>query len=532
MQFVVFLMQILDINNLRKFCLSKTGRILLLTVLGIIGTLSQAPYSVWVASVISLAFMMVLTGLSGSVKQVFFQVLLYFTVYSVCEISWLDHVMQGFGELPLAVSYLAILCLALCYHALPYAVTAALAFKLSRGRKAVFILCFMPLGFILSDFYISVFLTGFPWIYPGYGCLTGPLKNFAPFIGVVGIDALIYIFSASIALTASRRFLFLPVAAMILLVAIFLEGISFVTPQKSVEALLVQGNLEQSVRNTASKAEIAVSTYWRLTKDKLKDDLLVIWPESAMPLPLELSDSLVGSLDKVLKQNNTTLVTGIFSVKNLHTPDLKIYNAMTVLGKRDDVDAYKTYNKRALVPFGEVVPFADLLRPLGSIFAIPNSSFTYGDETQSPVKAGLHTYIPAICFEAVFSSMMRKMDSEDTSGIIMISVDSWFGPTRAPLMHLDIARMRSLELQKPMLRATNSGITAYIDEKGQIVKSIPSDKEETMSVEFVPVKGQTPYSRFGYLGVYLIMLILLGAGISGLFIKTDDLKTVENIVRP
>ncbi|MDY6471159.1 MAG: apolipoprotein N-acyltransferase, partial [Succinivibrio dextrinosolvens] len=191
------------------------------------------------------------------------------------------------------------------------------------------------------------------------------------------------------------------------------------------------------------------------------------------------------------------------------------------------------YQKRKLVPFGEFVPFEDILRPLGSIFVIPNSSFSYGPDEQLPITINNHKFIPAICYEAIFPEVISSMDSEQTNGIIMVSNDSWFGPTQAPQQHLNIARMRAMELQKPMLRCTNSGITAYIDENGKVVDRLPQDQEGVLTVQFSPVKGQTFYSKYGTQTLFLILLILLFLGIRGLRQKDDPTKeTMSKLVRP
>ena len=84
-----------------------------------------------------------------------------------------------------------------------------------------------------------------------------------------------------------------------------------------------------------------------------------------------------------------------------------------------------------------------------------------------------------------------------------------------------------------MLRDTNSGITAYINEKGEVVKTMPTDVEGVEQFDFVPVEGQSLFSKFGNLGLYLIMLILLGFGIYGRFAKRNTYyDQVEKLIRP
>ena len=115
----------------------------------------------------------------------------------------------------------------------------------------------------------------------------------------------------------------------------------------------------------------------------------------------------------------------------------------------------------------------------------------------------------------------------------MLSNDSWFGPTKAPVQHLNIARMRSLELQKPMLRDTNSGITAYIDEFGKIQKVMPTDVASSIDFTFTPVSGQTLYSKIGNYGLLGIIVLLILFGIYGNVRKPDELKEQMNkLIRP
>lgn len=527
---ILFLMNALDGSRLLSIVNSKWGGALCALVLGVLLSCALAPFEIWPAAVLAYSFLMMLLSAAKSKKKVFFTTLIFYASYATVSLSWLNFVMEGFGELPAVLSNFVIIVFSIFYIALPYSVLNTIAFYLSKGRTAVFLICFMPVAFTAGDFFTGWFLSGFPWLYPGYSCVDGPLKNYAPFIGVRGICALIYIMSGAIALTALRRFLFLPVAAVILLLGIFLEGISFVTPLKNIEVTMVQGNIEQQVRNDGSKTREVVATYWDLTKDKIEKDRLVIWPESALPFALEYGTALVEDLNNAFKDKESTLITGILS-----TPDagLHAYNSIIALGETDDVLSITPYNKRELVPFGEIVPFAKLLRPLGSIFVIPNSSFSYGNMVQEPVRVKGLQFTPAICYEAIFPETVKAMDSDKTNAIVMLSNDSWFGPTKAPVQHLNIARMRSLELQKPMLRDTNSGITAYINQSGKVEKIMPSDVAGSVDFTFTPVAGQSPYSSFGNYGVLIIIALLVMFGIYGLVRKPDQIQEQMNkLIRP
>lgn len=532
MQFFIkiyfILSSLLDGKRLLTLINKPLGMCLSSMVLGAIMSLSIAPVEKWPFAVIALGFFMMQLYTCKFTPQVGLLSVLFFGTYATLSLTWLNYVMEGFGQVPLVLSYIIITGFSFGYIGFTYAFLNMLAFSIAKKKKAVYICCFVPIGFIIADYIVYYYLSGFPWLYIGYSCVEGPLKNYAPFVGVRGINLALYVLSAALALTALRKFLFLPVAAMILLVGVFLENLPQVEKMPTINASLVQANITQSVHNNAASVNEIFSTYWTLTKPKLSNSKIVVWSESALPIDYYSSAELIGDLDTVLKTDKTALVTGIFT-----SSQNKIFNSIVHIGDGADLAHDLPYQKRKLVPFGETVPFEDVLRPLGSIFVIPNSSFSSGPDEQLPITINNHKFIPAICYEAIFPEVISSMDSEQTNGIIMVSNDSWFGPTQAPQQHLNIARMRAMELQKPMLRCTNSGITAYIDENGKVVDRLPQDQEGVLTVQFSPVKGQTFYSKYGTQTLFLIMLILLVLGIRGLRQKDDPAKeTMSKLIRP
>ncbi len=522
------LSSLLDGQRLLKILNKPIVMCISAALLGAVMSMGLAPIGKWPFTVIALVFFMVMLYKCEFKEQSFVLVFIFFGTYSTLSLTWLNFVMEGFGQVPMILSYIIIVAFSFCYIGIPYAVTTLIFYIFSSKKRASFILCFVPVAFALGDYLISVLLTGFPWVYPGYACVEGPLKNFAPFVGIRGINLILYILCGALALTALRKFLFLPIAGIILAVGILLENIPQVQKLPPINASLVQANITQSVHNNAASINEIFGSYWNLTKPNMSSADLVVWSESALPVDYYSSAELVNDLDTVFKNDKTALITGIFSIAQG-----KVYNSMVHLGNGASLEKDLPYLKRKLVPFGEFVPFEKYLRPIGSIFVIPNSSFSFGPEIQEPFKINDRKFIPAICYEAIFPGIIADLDAADTNGIVMISNDTWFGPTQAPEQHLNIARMRAMELQKPMLRCTNSGITAYIDEMGNVIERLPSDKEAVLNVKFTPVEGQTVYSKYGNFGFFLIMMLLIFLGIYDLKRKNDPLKdTLNRIVRP
>lgn len=566
---------------------SKVGLVITSVALGLIATLGFAPYNMWVVSLVSLSFEFCFIASLKSKKQVFFSTLLYFTALNTITLEWLNFVMVDFGGLPYAVSFL-IETLFSCYLAIFHAFFATVAYKYSMQKyqpykkleeeeesleddeeavemadrstvgsfipqgitqnylfpvlkfangkeyrffKNAFLLCFLPVALILADFIIGWLFTGFPWMYFGYSVIEGPFSAYAPLIGVRGISLILFICAGALALAIERRYIYLPVAGVLFSFGIFVLGVKYTTPLKPLDVIGIQGNIPQAIKWDPRQTKPSIDKYISLTIDHFGKTELIVWPESAMPVFFEQVKPLIRLLNKTAYDNNTAMIIGMQRV----TPDKHSFNSMFLLGQKETLAEIQTYDKRQLVPFGEVVPFEEYTRQIGSIFNFPMSGFTHGSYKQKPMhleKQDLYL-IPALCYESIFPELMTSLHDEHTNGIIMISNDSWYGDTRGPQEHLAIAQMRSLEMQKPMIRVTNSGITAYINEKGEVVKRLPSNVDGALQMEFVPTKGMTPYVRFGNIPLYIMLILLIGIGI---YLRSQDqderIAMLKEMIRP
>lgn len=513
---------------------SRLGLVLFPLLLGVLGSMGFAPLEKWPLTLAALSLMFYLMGGYGTKKALFVAVLSFFTTLNAITLWWLNFVMEGFGGMPMLLSNLVVILFSI-YLALPYALLSCLAKRFCMDKLPVLLLCFIPAGFVLSDFIISWLFGGFPWVYPGYTALHGPLSAFAPLIGVRGINLMFYLLAGVIALTLKRQFIYLPAAGVIFIIGVFCSSLSFTTDvDKPLKVSLVQGNIMQSVKWRPEMVGPTISTYWNLTAPLIAKDHLIIWPESAIPLYLERARGLVQDLNAVMHEQGSLLITGL---QHKDEAANAAYNALIILGQDEslspDTSELNHYDKRKLVPFGEVVPFEEFLRPLGSIFNFPMSSFTPGKTDQKNIRAFDHELIPAICYEAIFPELISSMNEETSGAIVMLSNDSWFGTTSGPKQHLNIARMRCLELQKPMLRATNSGITAFINKQGEVNDVLPSDEAGVLNGEVTCALGLTPYSRFGNIPLWVLTVLLVGAGVYYRWREPDKQKQVlESLVRP
>ncbi|MBU1555244.1 MAG: apolipoprotein N-acyltransferase, partial [Gammaproteobacteria bacterium] len=287
----------------------------------------------------------------------------------------------------------------------------------------------------------------------------------------------------------------------------------------SLDVLLVQGNIKQELRWAPEQEWPTMLKYLDLTRPHFRTDL-VIWPEAAIPQLEPLAESYLDNLNRAALYADTAVISGILDY-NVKTQ--QAWNNLIVLGKRyadsSDGDYFyghgNRYSKHQLLPIGEFVPFESWLRKLAPIFDLPMSSFTRGAYVQPNLVANGYHLLPVICFEIAFPAQIAANMTTDTQLLLTVSNDAWFGDSIGPHQHLQIAQMRALEFGRPLLRATNTGITAVVKPDGSISKVAPQFSETVLQDTVQLSSGQTPYARFGDLWLWLLStaVLLFSAGL-------------------
>lgn len=258
--------------------------------------------------------------------------------------------------------------------------------------------------------------------------------------------------------------------------------------------------------------------YRNLTESLWESDI-VIWPEAAIPKLEGLSQPFLVELDYTAAQTDTGLVTGII---NYNFESGEVYNNVIAVGKKyaeasDATDTNGHYRyfhnnrfaKHHLLPIGEFVPFENFLRPLAPLFDLPMSSFSRGEFQQTNLQVKGTNIAPAICFEIAFPRQLRANVHADTDMILTVSNDAWFGRSHGPAQHLQIAQVRAKELGLPIVRATNNGLTAFIDHRGQITSVLPQFETATLTDKVVTTRGTTPYRSLGDWPFAIICVVVL-----------------------
>lgn len=440
-------------------------------------------------------------------------------------ISWVHVSIDQFGGLPLIAS-LGLMALLVAYLALFPALAALLSYKLRSHQNqqlAISILTFAAC-WVLVEWLRSYLLTGFPWLSLGYSQTSAGLASYAPFFGETGITFIM----AATAAALSRLYQHAPIlprvipailAALILSSAPLLEQFrGWHYSGQTVSVVMVQGNIKQDLRWEPEQEWPTMLKYLDLTRPYLAAADIVIWPEAAIPQLEPLAEAFLDNLNRAAFYSKTALVTGILDY-NLTTK--QAWNNLIVLGN-DTADASdgnyfyghsNRFSKHHLLPIGEFVPFENWLRALAPIFDLPMSSFSRGSYIQPNLLANDYHLLSAICFEIAFPRQIRANMSADTDFILTVSNDAWFGDSIGPHQHLQIAQMRAREFGKPVLRATNNGITATIDANGSIRQRLPQFQEAVLLDKVSLSSGNTLYSRLGDWPLYgLSMALLILAG--------------------
>nr|WP_245003622.1 apolipoprotein N-acyltransferase [Bradyrhizobium liaoningense] len=368
-------------------------------------------------------------------------------------------------------------------------------------------------------------LTGFPWNAFGYALSEPlPLAQTASLIGLWGMTFLtVAIFASPAALidrTPDRRVAWrAPAAAIALLIVMSIFGairlsLNPTTMVAGAKLRLMQPNLQQDAKfNYAAKAEV-MKKYLALSdrasgpqSTGVRDATILIWPESAFPFFLTREADAMAQIADLLPKG-TVLITGSVRAPDLPrgTPITRAYNSIYVIDHDGSVLA--VYDKLHLVPFGEFLPYQELMEKLGfEQLTRVRGGFIAGSVRHALPVPTAPSALPLICYEAIFPGEVAGRN-ERPGWIVNLTNDGWFGISTGPYQHLEQARMRAIELGLPLVRSANTGISAVIDPVGRTVASLGLGIEGILDASLPAAIPPTVYARLG--DVPAAMLVALG----------------------
>jgi apolipoprotein N-acyltransferase len=421
---------------------------------------------------------------------------------------WIYHSVHLIGQAPIWVALFLMLGLV----AIMGAYSALLGYVVARWGPAAGSwrwLVLVPCGWVLAEWLRGWVLTGFPWLALGYSQLGTPLAAYAPVGGV-------YLVSLAGAVTAGAlaalvlgrgraRWIAAVTMAAIWLGGILLGQVQWTEPRGTrVSVALVQGAVPQSMKWVPGQREQTMSLYVGLTQPYLGTEIIV-WPESAVPALASDVGGFLEGMARLTAARGSTLITGLVR-RDPQTGGM--YNAILALTPHE-----QWYYKRHLVPFGEFFPVPPMVREWMRLMNLPYSDFDSGPAVQAPLAAGGETLAPTICYEDAYGVEQLGIVRKSTL-LVNVTNDAWFGDSSAPHQHLDISRMRSLETGRPMLRATNDGVTALIAYDGTVTAELRQFQPGVLAGTIEPRVGLTPYVRFGNWLVLALACVGLAAGLA------------------
>ncbi|SDC45767.1 apolipoprotein N-acyltransferase [Cupriavidus sp. YR651] len=495
---------------------STVFRLLIAAVLGVAHTQAYAPHDWWWLQLLSLAGLVALVAGAPRPRAAATTAYAFGLGWFLSGIWWLYISMHVYGEMPAWMAALAVVLFAAYLSIWPALASATWHWLTGRGRDGVLPALAFGAVWALSEWLRGVIFTGFPWLGSGYPHTDGPLAGFAPLIGVYGIAALAGTIAALLVTgvrAACRRgepgaarttALALGLAVALPLAGAALAPIGWTSPVgQPVSVRLLQGNVAQDIKFEPIGIQRSLELYRDLITAAPAD--LVVTPETAFPVILqELPVDIAQAVRKYMESTGSTV---LFGAAGADSP-VDFTNSVFAIGP-EQPRLYR-YNKHHLVPFGEFIPFG--FHWFVNMMKMPLGDFRRGGLDQPAVPVRGIRVAPNICYEDLFGEEIAEtLRQQDTPANMLANVTNlaWFGDTIALDQHLQISRMRALETRRPMLRATNTGMTAVVKPDGTVQARLPTFQVGTLAASVQGTQGLTPYVRWGNAPVLLGSLLVL-----------------------
>ncbi len=511
---------------------------LALMMAGVLHAMSFALFDTqwsWVLSILCLAGLASVWFKPSSMKSIITATFCFGLGWFVGGLYWLHITMHNYGGMHWVLAAAAVVLFSF-YLSSFFAFAAAGFYWLNRRPITLALVPLFAACVTGADIARGYFLTGFPWLAIGYAQVDSPLAYFAPVVGVYGVGFVATLIAGVIAFLLMSRGnplaqSKLAIAALVL-VAIatsVISRIKWAEPTTALSVALVQTNFAQEMKFNPQQIEGNMLRALALT-DNTKADLVVL-PETVWPVAFEVTKpgvreilrTLLAKPDQASQPNRARAIA--LGLPYIHsTGEPRLSNSVAVFDSAAQIDpqspsfapAY-VYSKQHLVPFGEFIPwgFAWFVDMLG----MPLGEFRRGSSQQGSFQIHNTSVAFNICYEDLFGEEIA-LQARQANILINVSNLGWFDKSLAIAQHLNIARMRALETQRPMLRSTNTGATVVIAPNGLITSAAPFWQEQAITVSVNGTQGLTPYVRWR--NGPMMGLICLIVGVIALNIKNQQ----------
>lgn len=467
-------------------------------IAGAVAVAGFAPLGWWPLSWLSLAVLFASLARVDSARTGFARGFAWGLGFFLAGVSWVYVSLHVYGGMavPLAALATALFC---AFLALFPAGVGAFAARIPHPGPRV--LLALPLAWSVTEWIRGWIFTGFPWLGLGYSQIpNGPLAGFAPLTGIYGINMLLALAAALVAwawLTPRVRVRLGAVAAILVLgtTGSGLNALDWTrTEGAPTTVALLQGNVPQNLKWRPEATTETLALYARLAA--ASPARLIVLPETALPIfESDLPAVYREGLQQLGRQNGGDVLAGLPTGRL----DGAYYNSVISFGNSPG----QRYHKSHLVPFGEYIPQKALWGWVLDVLHIPLSDFARGAPDQPPLSVGGQQVAVNICYEDVFGEeIIRALPAATV--LVNVSNLAWFGDSLAPWQHAQMSQARALETGRMMLRATNTGLTAIINVKGEIVAALPLFETGSLTGTIQGYAGATPYVLWGNTPVLIV----------------------------
>ena len=420
-------------------------------------------------------------------------------------VSWISVALETFGGVPPVVAFLGMLGLVV-YLALFPALGGWIVARVTRPASVARLVA-AAAAWTLAEWLRGYLFTGFGWLAVGYAQLLPsfalPFAGFAPVGGVYlvsfAMSACAVAFVHIIDGVAAGRARAIPVGALVIALVAGLGATAGRIEWTSatgapVAVSLVQGNVAQNLKFDPAYRTRNYAMYEQLVRSA--KGRLVVLPESAFTVFLdEVPGEVLQEIMATGRARNGDILVGLFTIEApLNAEDdPRIYNSVISLG----TSSPQMYRKHHLVPFGELIPLKAVFGWfINRVLDIPLADQAAGPALQRPFDVAGQRVAVNICYEDVFGAELAGV-ARDATLYVNVTNDAWYGRSIGALQHNQIAAMRALELGRPMLRATNTGITSAIAHDGRVLAELPWFTQGILEIEIAGRRGETPFVRWG-----------------------------------
>jgi apolipoprotein N-acyltransferase len=484
--------------------------------LGALTVAGFAPLYLYPLPLLTLAALVVLARGAGSPRRASAIGWWFGLGFFLFGVSWVYVSLNTFGAMPAPLA--AFFTLLFCAFLALFPAVAVWTLAAVRAPAWIAMLVVAPAAWTLTEWVRGWIFTGFPWLAVGYSQIpASPLAAYAPVAGIFGVTLATVVSAGAIALAAcawidrrgdphaaptAKLAAAAGALAVLWLSGFGLSHVAWTTPQGApVEVTLLQGNIPQNIKWTRDGLRTTLMRYRDLALASRAR--LIVFPETAIPLFLrDIPADYLAAIADHARHNEGDALIGVPE----QLPSGDYYNSVISLG----TSPIQAYRKSHLVPFGEFIPLRPVLGWVVGALAIPLQDFSRGSIDQQPLAVAGQRVAVNICYEDAFGEEIIRQLPQATM-LANVSNVAWFGRSIAPYQHFQISQARAIETGRYMIRATNTGMTGVIDNRGRAIRVAPEFTIAAVTARVQGYAGTTPYVRIGNIAAVAACVLMLAA---------------------